>query len=71
MYEIKDNKKVIQLARETPNARFHRLHFREDIKMFEDEVLSSKEVLDEYKATGVDFTFTGVRGIDYDKKVIE
>lgn len=39
--EIKSNDEALRIAREHPDARFHRLHFRKDIGMFEDEVLTS------------------------------
>ena len=71
MKVMKNNDEVLRMAREHPEARFHRLHYRKDTREFEDEVLTSRRIIEEYEATGIDWTMTGVRGIDYDNEEVK
>jgi len=57
--EVKDEDELVNTAKKEPNARFHRLHFRRDTRMFEDEVLTASEVIDEHEA-GITLIYTGV-----------
>ena len=69
--EMSNNDLVLLIAKQYQNAKFHRLHFRKDIGKFEDEVLTSEQILEEYEDIGTDFTFTGVDGIDCFEKMVE